>query len=96
MKEQKPWMQKTRIATMNKALMEELVDAGYPAENFYHHRSDLYIFATPLTKRVVDNWFKKNGYHRHLFVSTFHDQVTGRLMYDIAFQYTPFWEGDRD
>ena len=29
-------------------LMKRLVDAGYPKEEFFHHYSDLYIFATPL------------------------------------------------
>ena len=56
-------------------------------EEFFHHYSDLYIFATPLTQRVVNQWCKDNGYHRHLFVSTFRDQITGRPMYDCAFQY---------
>ena len=72
-------------------LMKRLVDAGYPKEEFFHHYSDLYIFATPLTQRVVNQWCKDNGYHRHLFVSTFRDQITGRPMYDCAFQYA---EGD--
>ena len=35
-------------------LMKRLVDAGYPKEEFFHHYSDLYIFATPLTQRVVN------------------------------------------
>ena len=72
-------------------LMKRQVDAGYPKEEFFHHYSDLYIFATPLTQRVVNQWCKDNGYHRHLFVSTFRDQITGRPMYDCAFQYA---EGD--
>lgn len=73
-------------------LMKKLVEAGYPQEDFFRHESDLYIYLTPLTKRVVDSWFKEQGLHRHLFVSTFTDQITGRAMYDIAFQYTPYWE----
>ena len=74
-------------------LMERLVAEGYPKEEFFHHYSDLYIFATPMTQRVVNQWCKDNGDHRDLFVSTFHDQQTGKLMYDVAFQYDPFWEG---
>ena len=77
-------------------LMEMLIKEGYPKEEFFHHYSDLYIFATPMTQRVVNRWCKENGYRRDLFVSTFHDQQTGRLMYDIAFQYDPFWAGKRD
>ena len=70
-----------------KTLIERLLEAGYPKDQMYHHYSDLYIFVTPIIKSIVDKWCSDNGYHRHLFVSTFHDQVTGRLMYDIAFQY---------
>lgn len=73
-------------------IMENLVNAGYPKEDFFHHYSDLYIYATPLTKRVVDSWFKKENLNRNLFVSIFIDQITERPMYDIAFQYTPYWE----
>lgn len=72
-------------------LMEKLIEAGYPKEEFFHHESDLYIYLTPQTKSVVDSWFKEQGLHRHLFVSTFTDQVSGRPMYDVAFQYTPYW-----
>lgn len=35
-------------------LMEMLTVEGYPKENFFHHYSDLYIFATPMTQRVVN------------------------------------------
>ena len=69
-------------------LMEKLVEAGYPQEHFYHHCSDLYVFVTPLTKRVIDEWFKEQQMDRTLFVSVFRDQITGRPMYDVAFQYT--------
>lgn len=70
-----------------KPLIEMLLEAGYPKDQIFHHYSDLYVFASHLTKTVIDKWCKDNGYHRYLFVSTFHDQITGRLMYDIAFQY---------
>lgn len=68
-------------------LIEKLIEAGYPREQMYNHYSDLYIFATPLTKRVINEWFAEQKLHRELFVSTFTDQITGKLMYDIAFQY---------
>lgn len=77
---------------MSKTLMEALEEAGYPREHMFNHCSDLYVFITPLTKRVVDKWFKDEGLEKSLFVSTFHDQITGKGMYDIAFQYTPYWE----
>ena len=76
-------------------LMERLVEAGYPESDMSHHCSDLYVYCTPLTKRVIDEWLKDNGYKKRLFVSTFTDQVTGEKMYDVAFQYTPWWSGDR-
>ena len=58
----------------------------------FNHCSDLYVFITPITKRVVDKWFKDVGLKKSMFVSTFRDQITGKGMYDIAFQYTPYWE----
>lgn len=74
-----------------KTLMKTLIDEGYPKENIFHHYSDLYVFVTPMTQRIINQWCKNNGYHRDLFVSTFYDQVTNKLMYDIAFQYDPYW-----
>lgn len=73
-------------------LMKVLEDEGYPREQMFNHCSDLYVFATPLTKRVVDKWFKDEGLNKSLFVKTFTDQLTGRPMYDIPFQYAPYWE----
>ena len=61
-------------------LMEKLEAAGYPREEMYHYESDLYVFLTPLTKRVIDEWFEENGLTRSLFVSTFRDQITGKPM----------------
>ena len=76
-----------------KSLMERLLDAGYPAEEMYHYESDLYIFATNNTASVIQKWCKDNGLRRDLFCTFFTDQITGRPMYDCAFQYTPYWEG---
>lgn len=39
---------------MEKTLMEMLLDAGYPTEDIFHHESDLYIYVTPLTSKVID------------------------------------------
>lgn len=76
-------------------LMEKLTQAGYPEADMFHHDSDLYIYASDFTQRVINEWFKENGLKRSLFVSTFKDNITGRTMYDIAFQYTPYWGGNR-
>lgn len=73
-------------------LMEKLVEAGYPKEDFFHHCSDLYIYANLMTQRVINEWFKEQQLDRTLFVSMFTDQITGKPMYDVAFQYTPYWE----
>lgn len=70
-------------------LMEKLEAAGYPREEMYHHESDLYVYVNQLTNLVIDEWFKEEGLNRNLFVSAFRDQITGKSMYDIAFQYTP-------
>lgn len=70
-----------------KTLMEMLIDAGYPKEGMYHHYSDLYIFVTPLTKKIVDKWYKERDLDRELHCPIFKDRITGRPMYDCAFQW---------
>ena len=72
----------------NKSLMERLLEAGYPPKDIDHHDYDLYVYITPLTTRVLKAWMKDNNYTDTL-VQTFKDQITGRMMYDIAFQYIP-------
>ena len=76
----------------NKPLMERLLEAGYPPEDIDHHCSDLYVYVTPLTTKVIMEWMKDNNYTDNLngfFIQKFRDQITGRIMYDIAFQYIP-------
>lgn len=68
-------------------LIEKLIEAGYPRKEMYHHYSDLCIFVTPLTTKVVDEWFKEQKLNKELFASRFKDNVTGKQMYCIAFQY---------
>lgn len=72
----------------NKSLMERLLEDGYPPEDIDHHDYDLYVYVTPLTTRVLKAWMKDNNYTDTL-VQTFKDQITGRMMYDIFFQYIP-------
>ena len=76
-----------------KPLMERLLEAGYPPEDVDHRYSDLYVYVTPLTTKVIAEWANDYGYNSNLrdgvFVQTFKDQITGRTMYDIAFQYIP-------
>ena len=77
----------------NKSLMERLLEEGYPPEDIDHHYSDLYVYVTPLTTKIITEWADENGYDSNLrdgvFVQKFRDQITGRIMYDIAFQYIP-------
>ena len=46
-----------------------------------HHKSDLYIFANDETEKLIDSYIYKEN------VTTFRDQRTGKLMYDIPFAY---------
>ena len=74
------------------SLMKMLVKAGYPEKDFSHHESDLYIYKTPLTTKVLDRWVDDNEFASSYLVSEFRDNVTGKEMYEIAFQYDPYWE----
>lgn len=80
----------------SKSLMERLLEAGYPPEDIHHYYSDLYIYVTPLTTKVITEWANENGYDSNLrdgiFVQTLRSQIDGRKMYDIVFQYDPFWD----
>ena len=86
---------------MNKSLMQMLEEAGYPREEMFNHESDLYIFVTPLTKRVLEDWCDVNGWDKRRLIgddmmcSIFKDNITGRPMYDVAFQYIPWWKERR-
>lgn len=41
---------------MQKTLMEMLIEAGYPKEEMDHYCSDLYVYVTPLTTKVIEEW----------------------------------------
>ena len=72
----------------NKSLMERLIEAGYPPEDIDHHDYDLYVYVTPLTTKIIKAWIEDNNYTDSL-IQKFKDQITGRMTYDIAFQYIP-------
>ena len=80
------------------SLIDLLLEEGYPKEEIFHHGSDIYVFVTPLTTRVLEKWCDKNGWNRKLvkeksfLFDKFKDQVTERLMYNVAFQYTAVWK----
>lgn len=79
-----------------KSLMQMLIDAGYPREEMYNHESDLYVYVTPLTMRIINEWCKENGFIRSWHCPIFKDQITGKPMYDCVFQYLPWWKGDEN
>lgn len=67
-----------------------------PAEHIDHHASDLYLKVTPESKALLQEWIRENGFEnaakgRFLF-NTFRSHLDGALWYDIAFQYTPYWD----
>lgn len=76
---------------MSKSLMQRLIDAGYPKEDMDHHNSDLYVYVTPLTTKIIFEWCYENKYTMDWHCPKFVDQVTGSVMYDCAFQYDPYW-----
>lgn len=80
---------------MGITLMEALEKAGYPREQMFNHNSDLYVFVTPVTTRVINDWCVAEGISKEVFLETFKGNITGRPMYSIAFQYMPYWEERR-
>lgn len=76
-----------------KTLIEMLLEAGYEKKDIFHHESDLYVFVTDTTTKVIREWLVDNGYNVDILngdeflLTKFRDQITGKLMYDIAFQY---------
>ncbi len=77
------------LIDMQKTLMEMLIEAGYPKEEMYHpsYGSDLYVYVTPLTTKVIEEWCKAYDYRMAWHCPTFKDQITGKMMYDCAFQW---------
>lgn len=76
-----------------KSLMKRLLDAGYPKSKMFHHQSDLYIFVNEKTTRIINEWCAENGFNPKWSCPKFTDEVTGKPMYDCAFQYS---EEDED
>lgn len=68
----------------------ELYDAlvaAMPADQIDHHESDLYVKCTEVSTKII--------YEAELspvMKSTFVDQITHTLWYDLAFCYSPYWE----
>lgn len=76
-------------------LIERLIEAGYPEKDIHHHESDLYVYVTPLTRKVISDWAKDSDWIAVCeppLLNIFTDNITGRKMYDVAFAYAPWWE----
>lgn len=65
------------------SLYEEVkATGGYIAD----HEADLYIEVNEVNKGILSRYpLEKTN------ATTFHNQVTGKLCYDIPFAYDPFW-----
>ena len=72
-------------------LMKRLVGAGYPREEMDHHYTDLYVYVNEISRPVIEQWCAEHGWRVDWMCPVFRDQITGRTMYDCAFQYA---EGD--
>lgn len=72
---------------VNKPLMLRIIDGGYPKNEIFNHESDLYVFVTPLTKKIIEEWCKEHNFNRTWHCPNFIDQITKRPMYDCAFQF---------
>lgn len=71
-------------------LYQRLCAAGF-GDRLDHHESDLYVPVTNETTRILNEWLGDHGYGE-CFCEKFVDQTTENLMYDVAFQYDPWWE----
>lgn len=71
----------------DKTLKQMLLDAGYPEIEMFQHYSDLCVFVTPVTTKVIDEWCNEHGYTKSWYCPKFKDQITGKPMYDCAFQW---------
>ena len=71
----------------NKTLLQRILDSGYPKEDIFHHESDLYVYVTPTTTKIIKEWCVENDYSQDWHFHMFKDQITGRMMFDCAFQY---------
>lgn len=72
------------------SIYARLLREGYPQEDIDHHESDLYVYVTPLTTKIIKEYFPDHD-HKTIMVNKFKDNVTGRYMYDITFAYDPYW-----
>jgi len=64
-------------------IYQQMKAAGVEIDN---HESDLYVPVNADTQKLITKYrFRSN-------VTTFVNQIDGKLWFDIPFAYTPFWE----
>ncbi len=51
-----------------------------------HHESDLYIEVNPVNREILSRYPCERAN-----ATTFINQVTGKLCYDVPFSFDPFW-----
>lgn len=71
-------------------IYEKLIGAGL-ADQIDHHESDLYVFISSQSTKIIGDWLLENNYGKESFISAFTDQITGKRMFDIPFAYDPWW-----
>lgn len=69
----------------------ELLENGYPKSDMDHHESDLYVYVTPLTTRLINEIYPDKT-TRQIFVHQFISQTDHKPMYEIVFAYLPYWQ----
>lgn len=69
-------------------IYDDLKNAGIELSSY---ESDLYAMVTPESTAIVRKYYP----NRTVSVSTFINQIDHKLWYDIAFQYTPFWQNKK-
>lgn len=79
--------EKLGVEVINQRLKERFLKAGYPESEMDHYNSDLYVYVTELTTRIISEWCEDHGYRMEFMCPIFKDQITGKRMYDCAFQW---------
>lgn len=72
-----------------KSLMARFIEAGLGKSDMFHHESDLYVYVTPVTEKIVTEYCKENGYDPKWMCPKFTSNIDGKRMYDCVFAYEP-------
>ena len=78
-----------KLKQKGKSLMARFIEAGLTKSDMFHHESDLYVYVTPTTAKIVADYCKENGYSQQWMCPRFINNVDGKAMFDCAFAYEP-------